>query len=68
MIKDKLEMYLGKKVKVKIFNEDVFEGILKATNDLGNDKRNYYYCEGDRPVRFRSSHVIKLTTLEDIVK
>lgn len=64
MKKNKLEMHLGKKVKVKIFNGDVFEGILKSTNDLENDKRNYYYCYGDRPVRFRSSHVIKLTTLE----
>ena len=64
MKKNKLEAYLGKKVRVKIFDGDVFEGILKATNDLEFDIRNHYYCECDRPVRFRSSHVIKLTTLE----
>lgn len=64
MKKNKLEVYLGKKVRVKIFNGNVFEGILKATNDLEfDDIRNHYYCEGDRPVRFRSSHVIKLETI-----
>lgn len=58
MKRSELEKYLGKKVKVTLFDGDIFEGTLSLGNGYFELPKRYHIKE--RPICFKSSHVIKL--------
>ena len=58
------EKYLGKKVRIRIFNGQIFEGTLHKTGkEMFKDKPKYYFVINSRGVcsyLFRVSHVCKV--------
>jgi hypothetical protein len=58
MKRDKLEKYIGKKVKVTLFDKSTHEGTLELGN--GFFKVPKWYTIKEYPISFRCSHVIKL--------
>lgn len=71
MKKEELEKYLKQKVKIKLFDGDVIEGILRKTGeeDFKNNPnlyipKNYYFLTDGSlntvSCLFRVSHVVKI--------
>lgn len=71
MTRERLEKHLGERVKVKLFDGDIFEGYLRKTgeSDFKNNPnlyipKNYYFLtDGDLnciSVLFKVSHVVKI--------
>lgn len=64
-----LDTYLGKKVKIVLFDDTVCEGELHKTgeehfiNDLNLLLPRYYFCINPQSVLFKCSHVRKLEVL-----
>ena len=74
MKRNQLEKYLREKVKVRLFDDDEIEGILRKTggDDFKNNPnlfipKNYYFLADDNlnciSYLFRSSHVKKIQIL-----
>jgi hypothetical protein len=55
----KLNALLGKKVKIVMFDDDVYTGILERDKD----HKGSYFVNGLQPISFRKSHIKKI---EDI--
>lgn len=74
MNREQLEKYLKKKVKIKIFTGEEFEGFLRKSGEIEFDnnpslflRRNYYFLV-DKNLNcisclFRTSHVRKIVIL-----
>lgn len=64
MLKAKVEEYLGKYVEVTLYDDFIYEGIFKKTDDnlQRYGKKKYYYCDnyGKSNTIFRSSHIKKI--------
>ena len=67
MKREKLEKYLGKKVKIKLFDGEMIEGELHKTGEeqFKNEpdlyiRQKMYFCINPQSCLFRSSHVIKV--------
>ena len=67
MKREKLEQYLGKKVKITLFDGEVIKGDLHKTGEeqFKNDpdlyiRQKMYFCINPQSCLFRSSHVIKV--------
>jgi hypothetical protein len=61
MKRSDLEKYLGKNVKVTIFDGDVLSGVLRKCPDYPLYNKNLYYCSGIRDnILFRCFQVVKL--------
>jgi hypothetical protein len=66
MKRTELEEYLGKHVKITLFDDDIIVGTLRKTEEYRELlKPNCYYLEGDyknivNQLTFRSSHVKRL--------
>lgn len=61
-----LDTYIGKKVKIVLFDDTVCEGELHKTGELrfyNSSHPNYYFCINPRSVLFKCSHVRKLEVL-----
>ena len=66
MKRSELENYLGKHIEVTLFDDFVYRGILRKTEEKIERyvKRNYYFCEGEQDnTIFRCSHVRKVESL-----
>lgn len=70
MKREELEKYLGKKVKIILFDGSVCEGELHKTGEkqFKNEPNLYipkkqYFCISPQPCLFRSSHVTKVTEI-----
>jgi hypothetical protein len=66
MKRSELENYLGKHIEVTLFDDFVYRGILRKTEE--NIERyvhpKYYFCEGEQDnTIFRCSHVKRLKQL-----
>lgn len=72
MNREQFEKYLNEKVKIKLFNGDVFEGYLRKTgeDDFKNNPnlyipKNRYFLTDDSlnciSCLFRVSHVVKVS-------
>lgn len=68
MKREELEKYLGKKVRITLFDKKVIEGELHKTGEekFRNNPnlylpQKYYFLINPQSCLFRSSHVIKLT-------
>lgn len=75
MTREKLEKYLGEKVKVILFNGTKLEGYLRKTGtpdyvynpDLFIPKKRYFLTDGRRVIGeqlFRVSHIKKLEVID----
>lgn len=71
MTRERLEKHLGERVKVKLFDGDIFEGYLRKTgeSDFKNNPnlyipKNYYFLTDCNlnciSVLFKVSHVVKI--------
>jgi hypothetical protein len=66
MKRTELEKYLGKKVKITLFDDDIIIGTLRKGEEYRELlKPKHYYLEGDyknivRHITFRCSHVKRL--------
>lgn len=70
MKREELEKYLGKKVRITLFDKKVIEGELHKSGEqrFRNDPnlylpQKYYFLINPQSVLFRSSHVRKLSEL-----
>lgn len=72
MNREQFEKYLNEKVKIKLFNGDIFEGYLRKTgeDDFENNPnlyipKNRYFLTDDSlnciSCLFRVSHVVKVS-------
>lgn len=61
MKREKLEEFLDRNVEVKLFDNSIYRGVLKKTDDnlQRYGKKKYYYCDSysDSNTIFRCSHV-----------
>lgn len=67
MKREELEKYLGKKVKITLFDGEIIEGELHKTGEeqFKDDpdlyiRQKMYFCINPQSCLFRSSHVIKV--------
>ena len=67
MKREELEKYLGKRVKITLFDGEMFEGELHKTGEerFKDDPNLYipqkrYFCINPQSCLFRSSHVTKI--------
>ena len=66
MKREKLEKYLGRNVRVVLFDNTVIEGELHKTGEerFKSDaslylRRNLYFCINPQSILFRCSHVVR---------
>ena len=62
MKRSELEKFLGKRVKVTLFDGDIFEGTLSLGN--GYFEVPKYYHIKEKQICFRCSHVVKLEEMK----
>lgn len=74
MTRTELEKYLGQKVEIKIYSDEIFKGILHKTREemFKNNldlylPKNYYFCTNNNgeciSCLFRVSHVKKIARM-----
>lgn len=74
--RQELEKNLGKKVEIKLFDGDIFEGMLSKTGEEKFKRnnnlyipRNYYFLTDNKfnciSCLFRVSHITKLKRIEE---
>lgn len=70
MKREKLEKYLGKRVKITLYDGEVCEGEFHKTGEeqFKNEPNLYiphklYFCINPQSCLFRSSHVLKISII-----
>ena len=74
MKRKRLETYLGKRIMIILFNEDIFTGYLKKTGspELKNDPnlylpKNYYFFTATKESKTCISHLFRCSHVKTVM-